>query len=266
MNINKTGFSTDHAISLTNTFSSQREDVKKIEEKAREQIKNNPVDQFARADSGAPVNLTATVVELYNREKFNFIIGINEISIDDKRTIMNLIEKTTQKASAGNGDYFQMERAQTGMQLQLIAEKLIPEKYQEQMQQAIKDYQEEEFNHAKRSYEQMITKFENDKSDLGKRMFARFTAALPIFISQEEKVKGFYQDIDLSNPSKLAESFEKALADMGDEQKKSMAHVGVIQADQEALRTKWNEFTSIFPRLQSFQLPTAQKAVYDFSV
>lgn len=267
MNISKTiGVNWENAISLKNTLSNEREELKKIEEQAREQIKNNPVDKFEKEPSATPVKLTATVVQLHNREKFDFIVGIDELSIDEKRTIMNLIEEATKKASGGNGDYFQMERAQTGIQLQLIAEKLIPEKYQEQMQQAIKDYQEEEFNNAKSSYEQMIVKFEKDESPLGAKMLARFKESLPKFIEQEQKMSGLYHELNLSNPSKFVESFENVLTHLKNEQMKSFASNNSIQADQEALRTKWNNFVSKFPEIQSFQLPTTQNAAYNFSI
>lgn len=128
-------------MSLKNHSLIKNKELKQIEEQAKVSIKNNStITNRGNASinpSEIKVNVTGEMAH------FNFIKGMDELSLDEKRKIDMLIKKSIEKPKGGTGDYFVMDRAQTNAQLQLIADKLIPEKYKDQMNKAIKSYQED---------------------------------------------------------------------------------------------------------------------------
>ncbi|KOY80752.1 hypothetical protein I6G82_10115 [Lysinibacillus macroides] len=263
MNITKLmGVNWDNAVSLNNYSSNKSEESIKIEEQIRAHIKNIPIDTFERDPSATPVKLTAIEVPPEGRERFKFIAGINERSIEERKNIMNLIEQSVKNPSAWSGDYSKMFRAQTGMQLQVIAEKLIPKKYQEQMGRAIKEYQEEGYKRGFIIHEALQAEYKKILTETGRSS----SIIKSDFQEKEHAIRGFYRELDFSNPSNFIQSFEKVLENYKDSQKSDKDYDKVIRGYQEDLRTKWNEFASILEEMQSFKLPTTKNSLYNILI
>ncbi|GLC88785.1 hypothetical protein [Lysinibacillus piscis] len=264
MNIIKTnGFNVENAVSLRNHSLNKGEELKKIEEQAKEIIKNNPAVKFENDTSVSSPKLT--VVDSGDIAPFEFINDIEELSSDEKDRIMKLIQESIKKPGAWAGDYYKMTRAQTGMQLQLITERLIPDKYKEQMGQAIQQYQEESYNYELKIQEALYRNVQ--KSPILRSKSKSFDEIKSFVNEQEKTIKGFYNELDLSNPAKFTESFEKMLANFKNHQQNLYNDSDkLLQGFQEELRTKWNDFISNFQEMQSFKLPTAQSPKYNFSV
>lgn len=268
MNISKANrFNLDNAISLINRSSNKTEELKKIEEQAKEKIKNNPVTKFEGNTSVNPPKLTITSAEGITH--FDFIQDIEEFSADKKKQIRSLINESIKRPNSWAGDYYKMDGVQTSLQLQLISEKLIPEKYKEQMNQAIKAYKEEGTN-----YELLISKALDTAKE---KLYAKFPLTreesksskdiTTVFNERQQTINSFYNELDFSTPTKFVESFENVLAKYKDHQKNLYnSSDALLQGFQEDLRNKWNNFASKFEEMQSFKLPTNQNSLYDFSV
>ena len=253
----------ENAISLKNSSSSKNEQLKQIEEQAKEIIKNNPAATIKGGTSVNPSEIKVTITG--EMAHFDFIKDIEGLSSDEKRNINRLTRQSIKKPNGGTGDYFIMDRAQSNRQLQLIAEKLIPEKYKEQMNEAIKNYQEEGYNFqvqiyeaAQASMDELGAKF----SSLGKKSI--LTGGIKALQQQEKMMNDLYSGLDLSSQSNFVQSFEGILKQFKENQLQlKNSPEDVLNRNLEELRSKWNDFASLLNDSTVYKLPTAEKPLID---
>ncbi|MFF5995078.1 hypothetical protein AAGS61_10005 [Lysinibacillus sp. KU-BSD001] len=264
--LNTKSLNMQNAVSLKNNSLSKNEQLKQIEEQAREIIQNNPAVKFEGNTSVNPSEIKVTVTG--EMAHFDFIKDIEELSSDEKRNIHRLIQQSIKKPNGGTGDYFIMDRAQAGVQLQLIAEKLIPDKYKDQMEQVIKNYQEEGYNFdvkiyeaAQANYNKLLTKFPS----LGEKSI--MANGIKSLEEQEQTFRSFYSELNLSSQATFVQSFENALTKFKENQKNLENSLDdVLHQFQDELRTKWNDFASILNDSKVYKLPTAETSFIDISL
>lgn len=108
-------------------------------------IKNNLTVKIPGNKTTKPVELT--VLSTGESAHFDFVKDMKEWSPEERQRISQLIYKSLEKpSSSGTGSSSAMHCAQTIAQLQLIADKLNPEQYKNQMNEAIKGYQKEGYD------------------------------------------------------------------------------------------------------------------------
>lgn len=264
MNIlNNKKLNLEHSMSLKNHSLIKNKELKQIEEQAKVSIKNNStITNRGNASinpSEIKVNVTGEMAH------FNFIKDMDELSLDEKRKIDMLIKKSIEKPKGGTGDYFVMDRAQTNAQLQLIADKLIPEKYKDQMNKAIKSYQEDGLNFQVKIYEaaqERMDKLSSKYPTLGKKTIA--TTGIKTLQEQEKKMVGSYNQLDLSSQSNFVQSFETILTNFKENQLQlKNSPEDVLNQFQDELRAKWNDFATLFNDSKIYKHPTVNNSVID---
>lgn len=255
----------EHSISFKNPLLIKNKELKQIEEKAKDSIKN---DSTTMNRGNASINPSEIKVNVTGEmAHFDFIKDMDELSIDEKRKIGILIQKSVEKPKGGTSDYLVMDRAQTSEQLQLIADKLIPEKYKEQMDKAIKSYQEDGFNFQAKIYKAAQAHMDELSSKyptLGKKTIA--TNGIKTLQEQENMMAGFYNQLDLSNQSNFVQSFETILTNF----KENLLQLKYSPEDilnlQDELRAKWNDFATMFNDSKVYKLPTIRNSVIDVRI
>ena len=255
---------TRNAISLHNQSPKQSDELKKIEEQFKEIQKNKLPVKLGGNASIDPSEIKVTVTG--EMAHFNFINDIEELSEDEKKNISRLIQQSVKKPNGGTGDYFIMDRAQTSTQLQYIADKLIPEKYKDEMNEAIKNYQEEGYNLQVKIYEvaqakmdELVAKFPS----LGEKSI--MANGIKTLEEQEKAIYNLYSELDLSSQTNFVQSFENVLTKFKENQQQlKNSPTDVLHKFQDELRTKWNDFASVLNDATVYKLPTADKSLFDF--
>lgn len=261
--LNNKVLDTKNAISLNNQSPKQSDELKKVEEQFKEIQKNKLPVKLGGNASIDPSEIKVTVTgEMVH---FNFINDIEELSENEKKNISQLIQQSVKKPNGGTGDYFITDRAQTSIQFQYIAEKLIPEKYKDEMNEAIKNYQEEGYNLQVKIYEaaqakmdELVAKFPS----LGEKSI--MANGIKTLEEQEKAIYDLYSELDLSNQANFVQSFENVLTKFEENQQQlKNSPTDVLYQFQDELRTKWNDFASMLNDPTVYKLPTAEKSLFD---
>ena len=261
--LNHKVLNTQNAISLHNQSPQKNDKLQKLEEQFEEIHKQQLPNQVGSNTSISPSELKVTIQG--EMAHFNFINDIEELSPDEKKNISRLIHQSVKKPNGGTGDYFIMDRAQTSIQLQYIAEKFIPEKYKDEMNQAIKNYQEEGYNLQVKIYEAEQEKMDNlvvKFPSLGEKSI--MTNGIKTLEEQEKSINGLYSELDLSSQANFVQSFENILTKFKENQQQlKNSPTDVLHKFQDELRTKWNDFASMLNDPTMYKLPTADKSLFD---
>jgi len=252
-----------NAASLHNQSAHKNNQSKKIEEQMKEILKEQSIQKVGSNTSINPDDIKVSIQG--EMAHFDFIKDIEELSSDEKKNISRLIQQSVKKPSGGTSDYFIMDRAQTTAQLQLIADKLIPEKYKEQMNEAIKNYQIEGYDlqvqiykAAQASMDELSTKYPS----LGKKTI--LTDGTQKLQEQEAFAYSLYGRLDLSNQSTFVQSFETILTNFKENQLQlKNSPEDVLNHYQDELRSKWNDFATMLNDSKVYKLPTTDYSVID---
>lgn len=184
---------------------------------------------------------------------------------EEKHQIGQLIQHSVQKPAGGTSDYFVMDRAQTTAQLQFIADKLIPEKYKDQMHEAIKNYQKEGMDLQVQIYEAAQSKMDQLSASypsLGKSSI--LTEGMKTLQEQEAWTSTLYGGLDDSNQSTFVQSFEAILANFKENQLQlKNSSEEVLNRYQDELRSKWNDFATLFNDATVYKLSTNHHSMID---
>ena len=249
-----------NATSLHHQSSNKSNQSQKIEEQLKEILKEQPAQKVGGNTSINPEDIKVSVQG--EMAHFEFVKDIEGLSSDEKRSISRLIQQSVKNPSGGTGDYFIMNRAQTTAQLQLIADKLIPEKYKEQMNEAIKNYQQEGYDHQVRIYEAAQANMDKLSASLGKKTI--LTEGTKKLQEQEAFASSLYGGLDLSNQSTFVQSFETILTNFKENQLQlKNSPEQVLNQFQDELRAKWNDFATMLNDSNVYKLPTAENSVID---
>lgn len=253
----------ENSISLKNYSSNKNEKLKEIEKQAKESIKNSPA---VKTKENASVNSSEIQINVTGEmAHFDFIKDMEELNSDERRNISRLIQQSVKQPSGGTSDYFIMDRVQTTAQLQVIADKLIPEKYKEQMNKAIKNYQEEGYNFQVQIYKAAQASMDelSDKyPSLGKKTI--LTEGTKKLQEQETFTYNLYNGLDLSNHSTFVQSFETILTNFKENQLQlKNSPEDVLNRYQDELRLKWNDFATMLNDSKVYKLPTTGNSVID---
>lgn len=250
-----------NATSLHNVRKS--ESLEKVEEQMKGKVIEQPSPFVA---SNTPINREEIKVSIQGElAHFQFVQDIEELSADEKRHIDRLIQQSVSKPTGGTGSYFVMDRAQSTAQLQIIAEKLIPEKYQEQMNEAIKSFQEDRYNYDVKLYEAFQSHMDDltaQHPSIGKKTILQ--DGMQRLQEQESFMNNLYSGLDFSTQSSFVHSFETALMKFKEEQlQQKNSPESVLNQYQEDLRGKWNDFAIMLNDPNVYQLSTAGNSVFD---
>lgn len=259
VNISKLNHQT---LSLQNAIALQTkpksDSLQKVAEQMKDYVKAQPTPTFDKSESAGKL----TIIE---GTHFQFVHEMEGLSTDEKRRISQLIGQSVKQPAGGTGSYFMMDRAQSTAQLQLIADKLIPEKYKEQMNEAIQSYQAEGYNFQLKIYEAAQANMDNlakQYPSIGKQNI--LADGMQRLQEQEKRMTGYYAELDFFSQSSFVQSFETVLSKFkdGELQQKSSPET-VLNQYQDELRAKWNDFASLFNDSAIFKLSTAEHAVFD---
>lgn len=262
-NLNHSILNRQNATSLQHQTVHKSDTVKNVEEQMKDKLKEQPTQKVGNGVSINPEDLKVSIQG--EMAHFDFVKDIEGLSAEEKQHISQLIEHSVKKPTGGTSDYFVMDRAQTTAQLQFIADKLIPEKYKDQMQEAIKNYQKEGIDLQVRMYEAAQAKMDQlsasspslDKSSI-------LTEGMNTLQEQEAWASTLYSGLDGSNQSTFVQSFEAILANFKENQLQlKNSPEEVLNRYQDELRSKWNDFATLFNDAAVYKLPTHHNSVID---
>lgn len=261
--LNHTFLNRQNAISLQHQTSHKSESVQNVEEQMKDRLKEQPIQTVGNGTSINPADIKVTVQG--EMAHFDFVKDIEGLSAEEKQQISQLIQHSVKKPAGGTSDYFVMDRAQTTAQLQLIADKLIPEKYKDQMYEAIKNYQKEGMDLQVRMYEagqEIMDQLSASYPSLGKSSI--LTEGMKTLQEQEAWTSTLYGGLDDSNQSTFVQSFEAILANFKENQLQlKNSSEEVLNRYQDELRSKWNDFATLFNDATVYKLPTNHNSVID---
>lgn len=262
-NLNHTLLNRQNATSLHNQTVHKSDTVKNVEEQMKNKLKEQPTQKVGNGISINPKDLKVSIQG--EMAHFDFVKDIEGLSAEEKQHISQLIGHSVKKPTGGTSDYFVMDRAQTTVQLQLIADKLIPEKYKDQMHEAIKNYQKEGMDFQVRIYEAAQGKMDQLSASypsLGKSSI--LIEGMKTLQEQEAWVSTLYSGLDGSNQSTFVQSFEAILGNFKENQLQlKNSPEEVLNRYQDELRSKWNDFATLFNDSTIYKLPTHHNSVID---
>ena len=252
-----------NATPLHNQATHKPDTVQKVEEQMKDILKEQPTQKVG---SNTSINRDDIKVSIQGEmAHFDFVKDIEGLSSDEKKQISQLIQQSVKKPKGGTSDYFIMDRAQTTAQLQLIADKLIPEKYKEQMNEAIKNYQQEGQDLQVRIYEAAqvsMDKLSAKYPSLNKSTI--LTNGSKTLQEQEAFASILYGGLDLSNQSTFVQSFETILTNFKENQLQlKNSPEEVLSRYQDELRSKWNDFATMLNDSTVCKLPTMDNSIID---
>ena len=252
-----------NAISLHNQTVHKSDTVKKVEEQMKDRLKEQPTQKVGNGTSINPEDLKVSIQG--EMAHFDFVKDMEGLSAEEKQQISQLIQHSVKKPTGGTSDYFVMDRAQTTAQLQFIADKLIPGKYKDQMHEAIKNYQKEGMDLQVRMYEVAQAKVDQLSASypsLGKSSI--LTEGMKTLQEQEAWASTLYSGLDDSNQSTFVQSFEAILGNFKENQLQlKNSPEEVLNRYQDELRSKWNDFATLFNDSTIYKLPTNHNSVID---
>lgn len=252
-----------NALALHQQSAHKTDQLQKAEEQIKEMLKKKPTEKVGSKTSINPEAIKVSVQG--EMAHFEFMKDMEGLSSDEKRHISRLIQQSVKKPNGGTGDYFIMDRAQTTAQLQLIADKLIPEKYKEQMNEAIKNYQEEGYNFQVKIYEAAQTSMDELSAkypSVGKKTI--LTDGMKRLQEQETFAYGLYSGLDFSSQSTFVQSFETILTQFKENQLQlKNSPEDVLSQYQDELRVKWNDYASLLNASEVYKLSTAGNSIFD---
>lgn len=261
-------------LSLTNEFSPLTERKKTLFSGSIENQNNISLRKNSSLDKS-----TLGTIEKGNTEEktvykhFAFVDEIKEFNRFDKSRLMEIIEEISRKPyhSSGGHDTDALFLAQTKFELEQLAEKMIPEKYQEQMQQAIQIYMEDiSENHIK----SQISAYESFyKLALTKPFLTSLKTGVEKNLQQLEDgthrmyaanklYTDLFKQLKTVKESNFIHEYEKILDTFLVEQKNfygefwNKNHEAETKQIQEKMRMKWNTLATHFSQFASHRLST----------
>lgn len=228
-----------------------------------------------------------TIEKVNTKEKdlykyFSFIDDIEEFNRFDKSELMEVIKDISRKPyhSSGGHETDALFLAQTKFELEQIAKKMVPEKYQEQMQQALQSYMEDMHkNHleSKKSayesfYKLALTKpfLTSLKTGVEKNLQQLENGTHRMYVANK-LYSDLFEQLKKVEQSDFIHEYEKILDTFLVEQKKfygefwNKSHEAETKQIQEKMRLKWN-FAMHFSQLANQRLSTTTSPLIDTKV
>lgn len=235
-------------------------------------------------DSTLPLGKITKMPSVYREvnDYFLFIEEIEELSDEEKESIFRAIESSLTKTTRASDEHdFAITLAQTKFELEFLADHIIPERFQAQMNKAVESFitykveirekttasayeklreLTEKYNFLTYSKEGITKELQNVKD--GKHIFQTIS---PKYIA-------LFEQLRVGDPKDFLQNYENILAIYAQDQKESRAsfwnkeQAKGVEGMKESLREKWNHFLDQLSGFEQWRLPTQAKAFVDVKI
>lgn len=239
---------------------------KAVEEQLKHKLNDQPNEKVGNGIAIDPSMLRVTRDDA--TAYFAFVNDMEQVSTEEKQRIHTLIAHSVKKPAGGTTDYFVMDYAQTKAQLQLIANELIPAQYKGKMEEAINQYENDSLGFQVRMYEVAQQKMDAlraayptlEKSDI-------LANGVNKLQQLQQWTTTLYSTLDHSTHATFVQSFEAALNEFKENQlQTNNSPEEAVHRYQQELRSKWNDFATVFPKATLYKLPTASNPIMNIQV